>query len=219
MDPELCTKKKELSGEFLDLHISLKIANHLLRKRILHRLYELGIDGPITKKDLARDLNENYHRVLYQLNEHLRQFWTVTEERKVRGAREELIVPANPNTIYCNIGSDTVMNIIDPLANIFGRLNIVGTRCDNCSVEQQKQCMSRIVEQGCAVDYLKPGKKRDILAANYRKKPYTPVDHILVCTISHILDGEKCTISPKSITITKLEDDSYVPHFDDGYFF
>ncbi len=217
MDPEICIKKKEISGEFLDLHISLKIVNHPLRKRILHRLFEKGIEGPVSKKDLARDLNEDYHRLLYQLNEHLRQFWVIKEERKVRGAREELIMPANPNAIYCNIGSDTVINIIDPLANIFGRLNIVGTRCDSCGTGRQKKCVDRVVEQGCAVDYLKPGRKGDILAANDRKRPYTPVDHILVCTITGVLDGEKCTIDSKPAI--KPEHDSYIPHIDDGYFF
>lgn len=199
MDPEICIKNGVISGEFLDPDIYLKIVNHPLRKRILHRLFERGIEGPVRKKDLARDLNVDYHRLLYQLNEHLKEFWTVKKERKIRGAREELIMPINSNMIYCNLGRDAVINIIDPLANVFGRLNIVGTRCDSCGAEQQKKCVDRVVKQGCAVNYLKLVKKRDILVANNRKKPYTPVDYILVCTITCVLDGEKCIINPKPI--------------------
>ncbi len=197
MDNLCCVKDKEIIGEFLEPATYLKIINHPLRKRILNKLFETTTEVPVRKKDLANDLNIAYTKLLYQLNEHLSGFWEVAKEQKVRGAREELISPINHNRIYCTLSGDATIDIIDPLANIFGRLSIVGTRCDVCNLTQQKKCIKRMMEQGCAYKYFNPEEKKDILVSNNRKTPYTPVDYMLLCTITSVLNGKKCVVSQK----------------------
>ena len=199
MDNVGCVKDKHIIGEFLEPAMYLKIINHPLRKHILNKLFQATTGGPVRKKYLAKELGIAYPRLVYQLNEHLNSFWEVVREEKIRGAREELISPVNHNTIYCTLSGDATIHIVDPLANLFGRLNIVGTRCDRCDLTQQQKCIKRMMEQGCADNYFKPEERKDILVANNRKTPYTPVDYMLLCTITSILDVKKCVVSPKQV--------------------
>src|SRR5512136_1873089 len=72
------------------------VVNHPLRKQILRTLYRAALDGPVSKQSLADQLKLDYHQLVYQLSHHLHEFWTVAEERNVRGTRMELIAPSNP---------------------------------------------------------------------------------------------------------------------------
>ncbi len=201
--PQTSCLKTNIEGEILDPGVYFKVINHELRKQILHKLFRMTLKGPIQKKELAKALNIGYHRLLYQLNEHLREFWKVEKERKIRGAREEWISPSSPHAIYCNLGHDAAINMIDPLANLFGRLSKVGTRCDECPREQQNSCMESIREQKCAIEYLKSeGDRNNIFLANNRTEPYTPVDYVLICTLTRAMDGDKCILDSEKLKCT-----------------
>jgi len=70
---------------YIDPETYTSIVNHDLRKRILTKLYRSTRTSPISKQELADSLGIDYHQLVYQLNHHLRDFWTVKEEQKVRG--------------------------------------------------------------------------------------------------------------------------------------
>jgi len=186
-----------IHGVTMDPQAYLKVINHNLRKRILNRLFVLTMDGPISKKQLADSLGIGYHELLYQLNEHLRDFWEVKYEKRIRGAHEEFIAPPYTNLIYVNIGTDATIHVLDPLANLFGTLRKVGTRCDQCSKRQIGRCIAYLRRQGCyPTDEEEEVKQREVLSANYRSDPLTPVDFILVCTALRTLERETCVVKP-----------------------
>ena len=83
------SSNRRIEIEFTDPDTYSSIINHDIRKRILRTLYDSTKDAPISKQDLADKLGVGYYRLGYQLNNHLKDFWTVREERKVRGARME----------------------------------------------------------------------------------------------------------------------------------
>jgi len=185
-----------LKGEIIDPGLFLKVINHDLRKQILHELFILSMEEPITKSQIAEKLGLGYHKMLYQLTNHLNYFWKVDYEKKVRGAREEYISPVWMNSIYCILGADAAVHIIDPLANIYGKLSDVGTRCDNCDPDQVKKCWEKVKDEPCIPqtdEVLK--KKQIILMVNDRFSDPTPVDQFLICTLIKSLENEPCEIN------------------------
>ena len=80
------------------------IVNHKMRKDILRTLYRMALNGPLSKQEIADELQIDYHQLIYQLNNHLREFWSVKEELKRRGTRVELIAPSKPYVIFISLG-------------------------------------------------------------------------------------------------------------------
>jgi hypothetical protein len=177
---------------YIDPETYTSIVNHELRKRILTKLYRSTRDAPIRKQDLADSLDIEYHQLVYQLNHHLRDFWTVKEEQKVRGTRMELIGTANPYAVFITIGKDHGIFLVDPLADIYGPVVKAGARCDQCSKEEAERCMdfarSRFDSESPA-----PAEK-EVLTANNRRPPYRPMDLALLAAIKGIPVGQKCVI-------------------------
>jgi hypothetical protein len=100
---------------YIDPETYTSIVNHDLRKRILTKLYRSTRDAPISKQELANSLGIEYHQLVYQLNHHLRDFWSVKEEQKVRGTRMELIEAAHPYAVFITIGKEHGIFLVDPL--------------------------------------------------------------------------------------------------------
>ena len=187
---------KQLKGVVIDPDLYLKVINHDLRKQILNRLFMLSLDGPISKSTIAQDLDIGYHKMLYQLTQHLGYFWKVDYEKKVRGAREEYISPKWINSVYCLLGGDAAVHILDPLANIYGKLADVGIRCDRCPDSQVEECMNSARSDPCMPQTEDVVKKREIiLMVNERSTPYKPMDLFLICTLIKSLENEPCTIN------------------------
>lgn len=185
-----------LKGAILDPEVYLKVINHDLRKKILHELFKLSLNGPISKTEISDDLNIGYHQMLYQLNEHLRYFWIVDHEEKVRGAREEYIRPRNINTVYCLMGSEGALHIVDPLANLYGKIAKTGVRCDDCPPEQLKKCQESIKVRPCMPQTDEVQRRKQlILMVNERTPPYKPMDQFLVCTLIKSLENEPSAIN------------------------
>jgi hypothetical protein len=170
------------------------VVNHQLRKEILRTLYRTALDGPVSKQSIADKLKLDYHQLVYQLNNHLRDFWTVAEERKVRGTRMELITPSNPYTVFIALGKEQRLYIFDPLANLFGPLSKVGTRCDVCTDKEAAKCM-KYVEKGCSCGKPSSDAELSVLKANGRKAPFRPLDNVILCALKGIPSGEKCVVS------------------------
>jgi len=170
------------------------VVNHPLRKEILRALYRAALDGPVSKQSIADQLKLDYHQLIYQLNHHLQDFWTVVEEKKVRGTRMELIAPSNPYTIFIALGKEQRLYVFDPLANLFGSLSKVGTRCDACTDKEAAKCL-KYVEQGCACGKPSSEAELSILKANGRKPPFKPLDNAILCALKGIPSGEKCVVS------------------------
>jgi hypothetical protein len=178
----------------IDPEVYTVIVNHPMRKEVLRALYIMARSGPVSKQVLADSLSIDYHQLVYQLNHHLRDFWTVVEERKVRGTRMELIAPSHPNTVYLALGNGKSINIFDPPANLFGALSKVGTRCDSCPPAQQARCMA-FVDNGCTCTASLSPAERDVLKANGRVAPYKPLDKSILCALKGISSGEACSVN------------------------
>jgi DNA-binding transcriptional ArsR family regulator len=177
---------------YLDPEIFLRVLNHPLRRRILHTLSLLTLERPVSKKELARSLRIPYTRLLFQLNNQLKGLWKVESERKKRGAREELIMPAERNAVYVMLGSDATLYVIDPLANIFGKLK-TGTRCRECPTDQWERCFAILNRNECFM--FNPEDKRrleKLLLINGCSPPFTPMDYILACSALRSLEGTPC---------------------------
>lgn len=185
-----------LKGEIIDPELYLKVKNHELRQNILNTLFYNSLEEPISKSVIANDLDIGYHKMLYQLTEHLDHFWKVDYEEKVRGAREEFISPQWHNTIYCLLGSDSLIHIIDPLGDLYGKISDVGVRCDTCPEEMVQSCLSKMGEDPCHPLTEEIFEKREaILKANGREAPYKPIDRFLMCTMMMSLDTQCCTMN------------------------
>ncbi|WP_400208630.1 hypothetical protein [Candidatus Methanomassiliicoccus intestinalis] len=170
------------------------IVNHELRKEILRTLYAMALDKPPTKQELADKLGMGYHQVSYQLGQQLAEFWKVVDEKKVRGTRMEYIAPSSPSAVYITLGKDGELFVVDPLANIFGQLSKVGTRCDGCSEKEYTKCLAHVAE-GCFCGNELSEEEVSFLNKNGRKKPFRPMDLALVCALKGITSGRKCVIS------------------------
>jgi hypothetical protein len=178
----------------IDPEVYTVTVNHALRKEILRALYIMARSGPVSKQALAESLSIDYHQLVYQLNHHLRDFWTVVEEKKVRGTRMELIAPSHPYTIYLALGKGKAINVFDPPANLFGALSKVGTRCDSCGQSQQAKCLS-YVDKGCSCTATLSPAEKDLLKANGRLPPYKPLDKSILCALKGISSGESCAVN------------------------
>lgn len=179
---------------YIDPETYSSVVNHPLRKEILKALYRRALDGPTTKQALADDLGIDYHQLVYQLNNHLREFWTVAKEQKVRGTRMEFISPAHPNAIFIALGKERSIFVFDPLANIFGPMSSVGTRCDGCSPAEAARCM-RFVESAGACSTAPTEAEVAVLKANGRSKPFRPLDHAILCALKGFPSGENCVVN------------------------
>jgi hypothetical protein len=179
--------------QYIDPEVYTSIVNHPLRKDILRSLYVMCNTEPITKQHLADHLNVGYHQLVYQLNNHLHDFWQVVEEQKVRGTRMELIGPAYPDTIFITLGKDNAIFIVDPMANLFGPLYKVGTRCDQCSPGEARRCVESTTNQGCCKNGLTETEQA-ILIANSRKMPMRTVEQAIICSLRGIPEGNMCSI-------------------------
>ena len=131
---------------YMDPDTYTAISTHELRQTILNKLYMEAYNGrSLTKQELADMLGIKYQQLVYQLTNHLKDFWTVQKEEKVRGTRMEYIAPANPNAVHMCIGKDRRIYIIDPIAELYGPIDAVGTRCDKCSVEEAEYCVESLI--------------------------------------------------------------------------
>ncbi|MEI6797194.1 MAG: hypothetical protein WCK39_10055 [Methanomassiliicoccales archaeon] len=178
---------------YLDPEVYAALVNHELRKSILRSLYVRARSAPITKKELALGLGIGYQQIVYQLNNHLQEFWKVGEERKVRGTVLELIEPAYPNAIFISLGAEQRIFTVDPLANLFGPLSRLGTRCDQCHERTAKSCCQHVAAGACCPT-ITPSEG-DILLANGRKAPFRPLDHAIICALRGIPEQRACIIS------------------------
>ena len=154
----------------------------------------MALDRPISKQELADEVGIGYHQLVYQLGHQLMDFWKVAEERKVRGTRLELIVPASPSSIFITLGREGRLFVIDPMANIFGPLSKVGTRCDGCSEKDYTRCLEHVQSDCCFGS--RPTKEETVLLTNNgRKAPWHPVDLAILCSLKGIATGQKCSVS------------------------
>jgi hypothetical protein len=187
----------DLRGSLIDPQTYMKVVAHQLRRKLLSQLARDSASGPVTKKQMAEAVGVDYETVNYQLNRHLSEFWTVKERRKVRGAYQEYIMPEPPNAIYVNLGSQGAVYIIDPLAGIFGKLGDVGTRCDRCSrsVPERKRCLDGAMAQDCfAIGDDERSRLEAFLERNGRRRPFTPVDHMLFCAVVKGMERSQCVL-------------------------
>jgi len=186
-----CDCRIEIS--YIDPDIYASVVNHELRKAILKTLYQMSVKGPVSKQRIADKLGMGYHQLVYQLNNQLKEFWVVREERKVRGTRMELIEPAKPHTVFITLGNNERIFVVDPIAGLFGPLSRVGTRCDLCSEEEAVRCTMHLkTDCGCAPT-LSEAETR-ILQSNGRRPPYRAIDHAIICAIEGLSKGEKCRV-------------------------
>jgi hypothetical protein len=183
-----------IRAKYIDPEICIKILNHRLRQKILHKLEVETIEKPITKKELADAVGIGYSELLYQLNNQLKGFWKVKEERKKRGAHEEFIVPSSPNTVYVMLGEGATIYVLDPLANMFGKMSN-GTRCDDCSNSQKVKCLERTRSEKC-FSFTPEEKRRQerLFSANNRPDAPTPMDRIIGCVALKSLEGDECAV-------------------------
>jgi len=179
---------------YIDPETYTAIVNHDLRKSILRALYAMALDGPVSKQQLADRVGVGYHQLSYQLIHQLKDFWTVGEERKVRGTRLELIQPASPSSIFITLGHDGRLFVVDPLANLFGPLAKVGTRCDGCSPREAARCLGH-VQEGCCFTGPPSAEEREVLRRNGRENEPRALDLAIVCALRGIAAGRKCVVS------------------------
>lgn len=179
---------------YIDPDTYTAIVNHDLRKAILRKLYVRALDNPISKQELADELGIGYHQLVYQLTHQLKDFWTVAEERKVRGTRMELIRPSSPSSIFITLGKEGRIFLVDPLANLFGPLASVGTRCDGCSTEESRRCLGH-VQNGCCFTGPPSAEELEVLRVNERGDEIRPLDLAILCALRGVAAGRKCVVS------------------------
>jgi hypothetical protein len=179
--------------QFIDPEVYTSIVNHPLRKELLHSLYVVCHTEPATKQQLADHLNVGYHQIVYQLNNHLNEFWQVVEEQKVRGTRMELIGPAHPDTIYITLGKGNGLFMFDPMANLFGPLYKVGTRCDLCSPSEARRCVEYATNQGLFKSSLTETEQA-IMIFNGRKMPMRTIEQAIIFSLRGVPEGNTFSI-------------------------
>ena len=179
--------------DYIDPQTYTALVNHDTRKEILKALYRLSRSGPVSKQQIADAVGIDYHQLVYQLNHHLRDFWSVVEERKVRGTRMELLAPAHPFAVYIAVGKEGRIHIVDPLACLFGPLSKVGTRCDKCSEKDAARC-STYVSAACTCGASPSDAEQVTLRANGRKPPYRPLDSAILCALKGLPVSQSCVV-------------------------
>jgi len=179
---------------YIDPEVYTTIVNHEFRKRILRALFEMTLHRPVSKQKLAEKLGAGYHQLVYQLNSHLRDFWVVSEEQKVRGTRMELIEPANRHAVYITIGKERSIHMIDPIADIFGPVAETGVRCDSCSPGEVEECVNVLKKVPEFNLDLKDAEIR-LLENNKRFPPFRPIDLAVISALRGIAVNEKVAIT------------------------
>lgn len=179
---------------YIDPEAYASLVNHDLRKLILKTLYGLTLYGPISKQKLADNIGLGYHQLVYQLNNHLVDFWCVGEEQKVRGTRKELIKPSNRHAVYITLGREKGIHMVDPIANLFGPLSEVGIRCDTCSRDEADNCLKFLVEDP-QFDFEIKENESALLEANGRKPPFRPLDLAMLAALRGIASDQRFQLS------------------------
>ncbi|MDR2866605.1 MAG: hypothetical protein LBV13_04295 [Methanomassiliicoccaceae archaeon] len=178
----------------LDPETYVSVRDHELRQRILTALFKMTrAGGPVSKQNIADHLKIKYQQLSYQMCDHLSAFWKVAYEKKVRGARMEFIVPANPDAVYIAIGKDRKIYITDPLAELFGPLSDVGLRCDSCSEKDCGECMRSLIDKGIIGKDITDAE-RETLRINNRRDA-RPLDVGIVKAVRGLISGERCVLT------------------------
>ena len=179
---------------YMDPDTYTAISTHELRQTILNKLYMEAYNGrSLTKQELADMLGIKYQQLVYQLTNHLKDFWTVQKEEKVRGTRMEYIAPANPNAVHMCIGKDRRIYIIDPIAELYGPIDSVGTRCDKCSVEEAEYCVQSLTEKGIIPKELTTSE-RETLSMN-KRSGLRPLDRGFIEALKGMAAGDNCVLT------------------------
>lgn len=179
---------------YMDPDTYTAISTHEMRQNILHKLYKEAYDGhPVTKQELADSLGIKYQQLVYQLTNHLDDFWTVVREEKVRGTRMEYIAPSNVNAIHICIGKDRRIYIVDPIAELYGPLDQVGARCDRCSVDEAEYCVQSLIEKGIIPKKLTTSE-RETLSMN-KRGGLRPLDRGFIEALKGIAAGSNCVLT------------------------
>ena len=178
----------------LDPQTYISVHDHEMRQRILTALFKMTkAYGPVSKQDLADRLGIKYQQLSYQMSDHLSSFWKVAKEEKVRGARMEFIVPANPDAVYIAIGKDRRIYVIDPLAELFGPVSDVGLRCDSCSENERKECMGSLIDKKIVSDSISKAEE-ETLKVNGRND-LSPLDAGIIRTLKGLVAGDQCILT------------------------
>jgi len=179
---------------YMDPETYTAVATHELRQKILTKLFRTAYEGKrITKQELADSLGQKYQQIVYQLTNHLQDFWTVTEEEKIRGARMEYIAPVNVHAVYICLGKERKIYLVDPIAELYGPLSEVGFRCDKCSVEESDHCINSLIEKGILTRDLTQNQ-RETLSLNMRSG-MRPLDLGLIKSLCGIASGDYCMLT------------------------
>lgn len=179
---------------YMDPETYTAVASHELRQKILTKLFRTAYEGKrITKQDLADALDQKYQQIVYQLTNHLQDFWTVVEEEKIRGARMEYIAPINVHAVYICLGKDRKIYLVDPIAELYGPLSDVGFRCDKCSVEEAEHCINSLIDKGILSRNLTQNQ-RETLSINMRSG-MRPLDLGLIKSLNGIASGDYCMLT------------------------
>lgn len=179
---------------YMDPGTYTAIADHGMRQSILTKLFKEAYNGvALTKQELADSLDIKYQQLVYQLTNHLNDFWTVVREEKVRGTRMEYIAPADPNGIYICTGKDRRIYIADPIAGLYGPLDKVGLRCDSCSIEEAEHCLNSLTEKEIVPKNL-TASERETLSLN-KRSGLRPLDHGIIEALKGVAAGDKCILT------------------------
>ncbi|MGE4274496.1 MAG: hypothetical protein AB7E27_00350 [Candidatus Methanomethylophilaceae archaeon] len=177
----------------LDPQTYASLQSHKLRQDILVRLFQDGYENALSKQALANMLGIKYQQLIYQLNDHLSEFWDVKGDEKVRGARREFIGPRNRHAVYIALGKDGRIFVIDPLAGLFGPLSEVGLRCDTCHPEEAEHCLKTLREKDIIPRVLETAEE-STLYKNGREVPFRPLDQGIIETLRGLAKGENCAL-------------------------
>jgi hypothetical protein len=178
---------------YMDPDTYTSIATHGMRQSILTKLFKDAYNGQsLTKQQLADALGIKYQQLVYQLTNHLQDFWKVTGEEKVRGTRMEYIAPANVHGIYICIGKDRKLYIVDPIAELYGPMADVGLRCDSCSKEEAAECIKSLISKKIVPKELS-ASEMETLTTNKRDGT-RPLDRGIIEALKGIAAGDKCVL-------------------------
>ena len=179
---------------YMDPDTYTAISTHEMRQSILNKLFEETYNGhAMTKQELADSLGIKYQQLVYQLMNHLKDFWTVVREEKVRGTRMEYIAADNPHGVYICLGKDRKIYIVDPIAKLYGPLSEVGLRCDHCSSEEAEHCVKSLVDKGIVPAELSQSE-RETLSIN-KRSGFRPLDRGLIEALKGLAAGNRCTLT------------------------
>jgi len=184
----------EMELVYLDPSTYMSISTHDMRQQILTTLFKYALNGKdMTKQELADLLDVKYQQLVYQLNNHLNDFWVVMREEKVRGTRMEYIAPAKRNAIYIAVGKDRNIYIVDPIAELYGPLGEVGNRCDVCSKEEFEHCVESLKRKNIVPDKLSDAEM-ETLKLNKREE-LRPLDRGIVEALKGLAVGNNCVLT------------------------